>query len=184
MQVMLRIAAEHVMIGSMLRTILREILIFVGCLVFFSLAAAAIFSYTHSLDEGIRILARGMFAFPLSGQKGRLVFLLLELSVPYFVVQAVRAFYWSRTGPVARKWAHLYFTLIMLVIGGSSFWKAWDLLYFMYALGDLPEEILQFLELQGTNLIVSSMSFFIALVCFRVFLNPDRYGAGDSRNTR
>ncbi len=157
----------------MLRIIVREILIFVGCLVLLPIAVLMVFSYTHSLEEGVRFLERGMFNFPLAGRSGIIVFVLLKLAVPYFVVQAARAHFWAQTGIVARKWANLYFSLLLFAIGGWSFWKAWDLLYFMYALGDLPEEIPQFLELQGTSVVVFLIAFILAFHCFRIFLNPE-----------
>lgn len=96
----------------------------------------------------------------------------LMLLAPYIIVQALRAFRWSRTGSVQRQWANLYFFLLLLAIGGRSLYVAGDLLFFMYSLGDLPEELMQFIELEGFNLVIGILSFLLAGYCFKIVLDP------------
>jgi hypothetical protein len=44
----------------------------------------------------------------------------------------------------------------------------------MYALGDLPEELTQFFQLEGMSLLGFAMALLAALYCFRIFLDPRR----------
>jgi hypothetical protein len=53
-------------------------------------------------------------------------------------------------------------------------WRAWDLFYFMYALGDMPAELIQFFQLEGTDLLIAAGCSFLGAYCFSIFLDPRR----------
>ncbi|MFC1835381.1 hypothetical protein ACFL2Q_11705 [Thermodesulfobacteriota bacterium] len=93
---------------------------------------------------------------------------------PYLITQAVRAYVWSKKSLSGRKWANFYFFTILAVGAVFFFAKALDLLYFMYALGDMPEELVQFFELEGVNVLLFILTAFLAVSCFRTWVNPER----------
>lgn len=162
----------------MLRIILREVLIFVCCLAVFPAVMLAVLFQSDSPDAGMRLLARTVLTTQVISPAGTLVIIGIRLLTPYLLVQAIRAYFWSAISPRARRWANFYYMLLLGSVGAWTFWRAWDLFYFMYALGDMPAEIRQFLELEGKNVAIFVVCTVLAVHCLRVFLNPAGGRAG------
>lgn len=159
--------------NAMLRIIFREIVVLLVSLATFPVLAVALLVYTGSV-ESVGALFSGMSDLRRMGPGGIPVALWSRLIAPYVIVQAIRAFRWSQRSREGRRWANLYFCAVLTVLGIWTSLQAWDLLYFMYAMGDLPQEILQFLELEAVNLAVAAASFALGAHCFAVFLDPGR----------
>lgn len=160
-------------IGTMLRTIFREALILLGCLTIFPAIVVLVLIHSGSLNTGMTYFAREMFSGD-TGPGGISLSLWFKFLSPYLVIQSLRAYWWAQGSLTGRRWANLFFFILLSIIGGWSFVQALDLLYFMYALGDIPAELFQFLNLESSNLIIALGSLFLAVHCFRVFLNPRR----------
>jgi len=157
----------------MLRTVFREALILLGCLTIFPAVVILVLIHSGSLSTGMTYFAREIFAGD-AGPGGISLSLWFKFLSPYLVVQSLRAYWWAQGSLTGRRWANLFFFLLLSIIGGWSFLQALDLFYFMYALGDMPAELIQFLELEASNLMIALGSLFLAIHCFRVFLNPQR----------
>jgi hypothetical protein len=93
---------------------------------------------------------------------------------PYLIVQTIRALLWSKKSLSGTKWANLYFALLLTGLGTWSLKQAWDLFFLMYALGDVPGELMQFFKLEGHHLLIFLVALFLGIHCFRTFLNPKR----------
>lgn len=158
----------------MLRAIIREALILIGCLSLFPAAVILLLVQTNSLDAALTFLGRGLFMNQVLGPQGTLLLMWLKLVSPYLIVQAIRAYLWGQRSNTGRRWANLYFFVLLVVAGVWSFSKAWDLFYLMYALGDMPAEIGQFFQLEGTDLFISVVCIIMAVYCFSIFLRPQR----------
>ncbi len=78
-----------------------------------------------------------------------------------------------------QKMANLYFALLLAAVSAWFFSKAWDLFYFMYALGDIPAELKQFVQLEGDSLLGCFLTLVLGIYCFSIFLNPSK---GTKRN--
>jgi len=153
--------------------ILVEILVLIGSLAIFPAAVIGLLILSDSSNAS-RIFFSGDALHGLTVTGGAIPHLWFRFLAPYVVVQAIRAYLWSQRSLTGRKWANLYFSILLVSIGGWSLWNSWDLFYFMYALGDIPEELLQFVELEANNLIVAAASLCLAAYCFRIFLDPTR----------
>jgi hypothetical protein len=163
----------------MFRIILREILILVLSLAAaFSAAVVLLLARNDPLYMGWGdILAPEMFLGGI-GPGGTSLTLWVRLFSPYLVLQAIRGFLWSQRSLVGRRWANLYFSVLAASWAGRSLWRAWDLFYFMYALGDIPAELIQFLRLEATGLLTFVACAVIAIYCFGIFLDPKRKPQG------
>jgi len=164
----------------MSRKIFREILILAGCLALFPAAGVALLYWGGSLSAGVTFLAREAFAGGL-GPGGLPWTLWAKFVSPYLIVQAIRAYYWSQRSLIGRKWANLYFSALLISLAAWSLWKSWDLLEFMYAMGDIPAELLQFVQLEAEDLLVGTVAMVLAARCFLTFLDSTGRGAGESR---
>jgi len=166
---------------DMWRVILREIVIFIGCLLLFPAALLILLAVVDSPEAARRFVARVIFSVEVVGPAGTFLVLGIKLIAPYLIVQAIRGYLWSQRSLTGRKWANLYFSLLLAAAGVWGFWKAWDLFYFMTAMGDMPAELGQFIELSGTDILVFIFCSLVSIHCFRVFLNPDRPAGGPKR---
>lgn len=166
----------------MLRRILLEIAILVVCLAVFPVLVLALLVYTDSLRAGLAFLGREAFLGGW-GPYSTSLSLWVKLFSPYLIVQAARAYSWGQHSLTGRRWAHIYFSVLALLIGGRSLWRAWDMFYFMYALGDIPQELDQFMQLEVLNLGIASASLVLFAYCLAVAVNPDR-GRPVKRNPR
>jgi len=163
----------------MFRIILREILVLILCLAVFPVAVILLLVHNDSLNVGLHIFARDMLSGGI-GPGGTSITLWVKLLSPYVVLQAIRAFLWSHRSLVGRQWANLYFSLLAGFMAAWSLWGAWDMFYFMYALGDMPAEVIQFFRLEAANLLTSVGCVFLAVYCFNIFLDPRRKPKVDS----
>jgi hypothetical protein len=153
--------------------ILFEILVLIGSLAIFPAAVIGLLILSDS-STASRVLFSREWLYGLSISGGAIPYLGLRIVTPYVVVQAIRAYLWSQRSLTGRKWANLYFSILLVFIGGWSAWNSWDLFYFMYALGDIPNELLQFVELEANHLIIAAASLGLAVYCFRIYLDPTR----------
>jgi hypothetical protein len=153
----------------MARMILKEVLIFVGALSIFPLVVLLMLFYSDSWSLGRAFLSRELMSGG-SGPGGTSLTLWIRIVSPYVVIQSVRMYLWSHRSPQGKKWGNLYFATVTAGIGVWSLAQAWDLFYFMYALGDIPGEVAQFVRLEANNLFVGLGSFVLAGYCFRIFL--------------
>ncbi|MGO9568140.1 MAG: hypothetical protein ACLP5H_11415 [Desulfomonilaceae bacterium] len=157
----------------MFRIIVREILILVLSLAVFPAAVILLLVYKDPLGMGPALLAQEMIAGEILF-RGTPLTLWVKLFSPYLVLQAIRGFLWSQRSLVGRRWANLYFSVLAATWAGRSLWGAWDLFYFMYALGDMPAQLGQFFRLEAINLLTFLACAFIAIYCFGIFLDPRR----------
>ena len=157
----------------MFRIIFREILILVLSLAVFPVAVILLLAYKDPLGMGSAFLAQEMIA---GGIRSR-------WHIPHVVGQIVFSvhgiandpgFLWSQRSLVGRRWANLYFSVLAATWAGRSLWGAWDLFYFMYALGDMPAELGQFFRLEAIDLLTFVACAVIAIYCFGIFLDPRR----------
>jgi hypothetical protein len=163
-------------IRLMLQVIIREIVLLLVCLAIFPAVLVLALISAGALGPGMQYLAREL-ASGQSGTSGISPVLWFKFIAPYLVVQAIRAYLWGQRSLSGRRWAHLYFFAVSVVAGAWSVWQAWDLFYFMYALGDMPAELLQFVHLESANLMIAALSIAIAVYCFLVVLDPSRNAA-------
>ena len=162
----------------MFRIILREILILVLSLAVFPVAVVILLlAYKDPLGMGSAFLAHEMIAGGI-GPGGTSLALWVKWFSPYMALQAIRGFLWSQRSLVGRRWANLYFSVLAASWAGRSLWGAWDLFYFMYALGDMPAELIQFFRLEATDLLTFLACALIAIYCFGIFLDPKRKPQG------
>jgi hypothetical protein len=161
----------------MLRIIFREILILVLSLAVFPAAVILLLAYNDSLNMGLAFFAQEMAAGGI-GPGGTSLTLWVKLFSPYLVLQAIRGFLWSQRSLMGRRWANLYFSVLAASWAGRSLWGAWDLFYFMYALGDMPAELIQFFRLEAAGLLTFAACAIIAIYCFGIFLDPKRKPRG------
>lgn len=151
--------------------VLREVIIFYLCLAIFPVAVILFVIYDDSLSAGMTVVSRGLLFWGAS-QSGVSTAVLMRLFTPYLIVQAIRGYRWSQRSVVGKKWANLYFALLLVSIAGWAFWRAWDLFYFMYALGDIPAELPQFFELEWSSVLILATALLLAIRCFLVFIDP------------
>ncbi|MGB9618205.1 MAG: hypothetical protein ACPL7J_12855 [Desulfomonilaceae bacterium] len=155
------------------KIIIRECLILIGAVSIFPALVFALMAQQHSWDALLQGALREVLSGAIYSHRtpdG----LWVRLLAPYILVQSMRAWYWSQRSIVGRRWAHLYFSVVFAGVAFWSLWAAWDLFHFMSALGDMPAEIGQFFELQGSNLVIGLGAVFLSVHCARVFLNPSQ----------
>ncbi|HMK35193.1 MAG TPA: hypothetical protein VK463_09020 [Desulfomonilaceae bacterium] len=162
--------------STFLSRLVRELLILFACLAVFPLIFFLLLVYTdvRLIDVLISrdLLTGGM------GPGGTSFMLWVNFLLPYLVVQAIRSFRWAQRSLAGRKWGNLYFSVLTVGLAAWSFYQAWDLLYFMYEMGDIPAELPQFFELEYHNLIVSILSIVLFVYFIRIFFHPERNAAG------
>lgn len=163
-----------------LARVVREIVILVACLALVPLAIVLLLIYTDSLQlrtayASWEVLSGGVVA------GGSALTLWLALLTPYLVVQAVRSFLWTQRSITGRKWGNLYFSFLSAAVAAWSFLEAWEFFSFMYRLGGIPGELMQFVELESHNILIFVICVFISLHCFIIFLNPEQKAARDSQ---
>lgn len=151
--------------------VLREVIIFYLCLAIFPVAVILFVIYDDSLSAGMTVVSRGLLFWGAS-QSGISTAVLVRLLAPYLIVQAIRGYRWSQRSVVGKKWANLYFAVLLVSIAGWAFWRAWDLFYFMYALGDIPAELPQFFELEWSSVLILLTALLLAIRCLLVFVDP------------
>jgi hypothetical protein len=156
---------------AMWRKILREVIILYLCLAIFPVAVILFVIHSDSLTAGMAVLSRGVLFWGASST-GPSLAVLMRFIAPYLIVQALRAFRWSQRSLVGKKWANLYFSVLLAFIAGWAFWTAWDLFYFMYALGDIPGELPQFFQLEWSNVLIFITSSLLSVRCFAIFTDP------------
>lgn len=157
-----------------MRTLLREIFICYGCLLVTPTAGVVFFGRGNSLAARMESIASSLAFFVSFAGAESLLILALVLLAPYVVVQAVRAYRWGRRSETGRKWASLYFCILSVLAAAWYFVQAWDLFYFMYALGDIPGELRQFFAYEGGAVVIMVGTSFLAARCLSVFLNPTK----------
>lgn len=96
------------------------------------------------------------------------------IMAPYVAIQTIRVFRCSRRSETGKKWAGLYFFILFSICGAWFGWRAWDLFYFMYALGDMPGEIVQFFEIEGASLLWFLVCVILAVVSLVRFVKLGR----------
>lgn len=149
--------------------IFRELVILLVCLALFPAAILVLLIENNTLYPGTALLAREMLSRGV-GSVDTTLALWIKFWSPYLMVQTVRAYLWAQRTSYGKRWANLYFFGLLTAICVWCLWRAWDLFYFMYALGDIPAELGQFLRLEAANLLVAAGSFLMALRCLRVFV--------------
>lgn len=171
-------------VAGMIRIFFREILIALGCLSIVPLAIFIVVLGAEPSDPRLDVLLHRLVYGEITSQ-GPPLKLWFRLLTPYLLVQSIRAYWWSKQGYTPRRLANLYFAVILGVLGGWSFYHVWDLFYFMYALGDIPEAIPQLIKLESWNIAVFLITTFLAITCIRIFLDPTkRTGLGGKTPVR
>ncbi|MDQ7782064.1 MAG: hypothetical protein RDU20_04245 [Desulfomonilaceae bacterium] len=154
---------------AMLRIIIREIIVLALSLAVFPAVAIVLLYYTDSLGAGLSVFSHRL-DLGRTGPAGIPMELWIRIVAPYAIVQAVRAYGWARRSETGRKWANLYFAMILALLGARSLSEAWDLFYFMHAMGDMPGELAQFVQLEAVNLVIAVVAFSLGLHCLYVFV--------------
>lgn len=152
--------------------VIRELIILILSLLLFPVAVLLVLLHGEAVDTGLVFVFR--YVVSGGGPMGSIWGMLFKVISPYIAIQAIRAYLWSQKSIEGRKWANLYFCGLLASLSGWFFYQAWDLFYFMYALGDIPGELEQFVQLEGENLVGSVLSGALSVYCFTVFLNPAR----------
>ncbi|MGB6063796.1 MAG: hypothetical protein WBG50_03245 [Desulfomonilaceae bacterium] len=158
----------------MFKIILREILVLLLSLAVFPAAGVLILIFSNSLDIGLSFLAQEYGLLGGMGPGGPAVALWVKWFAPYLVLQTIRGFLWSQRSITGRRWANLYFSALAASVAAWSLWSMWDLFYFMYALGDMPAELMQFFQLEGRNILTLLGCVFLCIYCLGIFLHPER----------
>lgn len=153
----------------MLKLIFREIIILTVCVSIFPGAILLLYLRGEIGQAQLLVIARELVATEMVGP-WPMISLVGKIFIPYFVVQAMRAYYWSKRSIKGLRYANLYYSIMLLIAVGWLWGKSWDLLYFMYLMEDLPAELPQFIELEALNLLVGALSLYTSYRCFKVYL--------------
>ena len=157
----------------MWKIVVRELIVLIVAVGALPAIVVLYLIHTDSWSWGILFLTRQML--PGGGEiVGSTITLWFKLFSPYLILQSIRALLWSKRSLTGAKWANLYFALLLTGLGGWSLLQAWDLFFLMYVLGDVPGQLMQFFELEGHHLAIFLVAVFLAIHCFRTFLNPKR----------
>ena len=143
---------------NMIRIIAREIGIFIFSVSIFPITFMLLLLKGDISRYGLTLIYREIINLGSHSLDSTLSFL-ARLLAPYIAIQAFRAYQWSKKGNTPRKWAYLYFALL---IGCAGVWfasKSLDLFYFMFELGDIPGELPQFLSFGICPFTVGSSGF-------------------------
>ncbi len=156
-------------LSGMLKIIFRELTIFAVCV---SIFPGALFWLYFRGDIGpaqLHTLFRDIVSIDVVGP-WPLVNLLGKMLVPYLLVQAMRAYKWSKISITGLRYANLYFATLLFGVVIWSWGQSLDLLLFMNALDDLPAELPQFAEMESTNLLIGTVALYLSYRCFSVYL--------------
>lgn len=164
----------------MLKTILREILIFFACVSVLPVVIVVILLQNESPEAVFHMLLRVVLGGGLSRAFNPLA-LWAKVLAPYAFVQAIRAYRWSQRSTAGRRWANLYFLVILVIGAGWSFFNAWELFYLMYVIGDMPEALGAFLEIELYNVAILVICLFLSVYCAANLLDPARRTRGGPR---
>ncbi len=168
---MIKKSQDSAIIGGMIGIIIREITILVLSISIFPLAFLFLVLRGDISEYGLKLIYQEIVNSGTSSL-GSALLLLSRVLAPYLVVQAFRAYQWSKTSAFAKRWSSLYFALLGLVaalwLAGESF----DLFYFMFELGDVPGELGQFFQLEYAHLLGALVGFYIFGRYFSLFLSP------------
>jgi len=168
---------------AMIYIISREIIVLAVSLAVFPAVAAVLLYCTSSLGAGLAVFSHRL-DLGTSGPGGIPLELWIRLVAPYVIVQAIRGYRWAQRSEIGRRLANLYYFVILTLLGARSLFEAWDLFYFMYAMGDMPAEIAQFVELDAVNLAIVLISFSLGFYCLHVFVTGGkrlRTGRGEAK---
>lgn len=157
----------------MLRIVIREILIFLVCAAILPAVVFVLLLQTDSPERIVRLLLRVVGGTGLSPLVDPFA-IWMKVLAPYAVVQAIRAHLWSQRSVAGRRWANLFFLILLLVGAGMAFVDAWEILYLIYIVGDLPEGLGAFLELEYVNVSVFVACTALAVYCALNVINPRR----------
>ncbi len=155
------------------KIVIREFLILAGSFSILPALVLALLAQQHSWDMLLSSAVREVFSGRVFSDQPR-IGLWVRILAPYILVQSIRAWYWSQRSTVGKRWAYLYFSVLFAGVACWSLSSAWDLFRFMSALGDMPAEIGQFFELEGSNLVIGLGAAFLTFHCARIFLNPSQ----------
>ncbi len=149
--------------------IFKELVILVGCLMLWPIALGVVTAKADGYLPNISYVITQILAALVAPGVNWFTIVALIMA-PYVAIQTIRVFRWSRRSAVGRKWAALYFFVLFTICGSWFGWRAWDLFYFMYALGDMPDEIVQFFQIEGSSLLWFMVCVVLALVSLVKFI--------------
>jgi hypothetical protein len=164
---------DSAIIVCMIRIIVREIAILVLSTSIFPLAFLFLLLRGDISEYGLKLIYQELVSAGTSSVESALL-LLSRVLAPYLVVQAFRAYWWSKTGAFAKRWASLYFALLGCVAALWFAGESFDLFYFMFELGDIPGELGQFFRLEYAHLLGALVGFYIFGRYFSLFLAPHK----------
>ncbi len=145
-----------------------ELLILLVCISVFPVTVLMAVHIDGTLSPLLAVLVRGMLAGG-GGPWGTSLWLWVKFLAPYLVVQVIRYGVWATGRSIDRSWGFFVGSVFFTVMAGALLWKSMDLLYFMYALDDLPEQLTQFVNMEGWNLLVGTGSMIMALYSLSIF---------------
>ena len=149
-------------IPNMIRIIAREIGIFIFSISIFPITFLLLLLKGDISTYGLTLIYREIVNLGSHSLDSTLSFL-ARLFAPYLAIQAFRAYQWSKKGRTPKKWAYLYFALLMGCAGVWFASKSWDLFYFMFELGDIPGELAQFFRLEYVHLLWAVAGVYLSL---------------------
>ena len=151
----------------MVKIVIREILVFVLSIAIFP-ATLMLLILRGDLDRyGLMMISRELLTAGSSFLESILL-IVSRLLAPYALIQALRAYQWSREGAEPRRWAYLYYAVLSGLVGVWFGGKSMDLFYFMFQLGDIPGELAQFLRLEYGHLLVGLAGIYVSIRCLRI----------------
>ncbi|MEW6351414.1 MAG: hypothetical protein AB1646_20365 [Thermodesulfobacteriota bacterium] len=157
----------------MLTRLAIELLILLMCVSAFPVAILMAVHLDGTMSPVLAVLVRGMFSGG-AGPWGTSLWLWLKLLAPYLAVQVVRLGLWATGRSLHRSWGFFAGFLFFAAMGGVLVWKSMDLLYFMYALDDIPAQFAQFVHMEGWDLLVGTGSMLMAFYSLSIFLHLRR----------
>jgi hypothetical protein len=153
--------------------VIKEILIFVATLGVVPVSLMLLWIYDGSVGNDLRALLTILLQGRGGAEGARTAFAFIVIS-PYLILQAMRGYAWAGRSVQGRRWAYLYFSVLFFAAGTWAFGLAWDMFYFMYALGGIPSGLGQFVRLEAAHLAELLVAFSLSGYCFTIFLNPAR----------
>lgn len=158
--------------NTMLKIIIREIMILVFSISIFPSIFLFLILRGDINRYGLTLFYREILNIGSSSFDSTMLPLLFRFFAPYLAIQAFRSYQWSKTGFEAKRFANLYFALLTGAVGIWFASNSWDLFYFMFELGDIPAELIQFFQLEAVHLISAIAGLYISYRCLLVFLRP------------